>query len=130
MEIKQGDFGALALAFLGDSVIETKTRERLVLSKHEDTGILTEIAHNYTCANSQSERLEKILPYLNEEENDVYLRARNHKSKHPHSTSASQYKRSTGFEAIFGWLKVKNDEKRIDELFSIAYDELCKENQD
>ena len=124
MEIKQGDFGAIALAFLGDSVIETKVREILVLTHDENTGILTEIAHSYTCANSQSDRLNKILPILTEEENEVFLRARNHKSKHPHSTSAVRYKMATGFEAIFGWLKLKGDEKRIDELFRLAFDDL------
>ena len=122
--IKQGEFSAIALAFLGDSIIESKVRERLVQSSNENTGSLTEIAHKYTCAVSQSDRVEKILPHLTEEEERVFYRARNHKSKHPHSSSAMQYKRSTGFEAIFGWLKIKKDESRIDELFKIAYDDL------
>ena len=129
-DIQQGDFGALALAFLGDSVIESKVREVLVRSSREDTGALTETAHKYTCAVSQSERTEKLLLALKEEEESVFLRARNHKSKHPHSSTAAQYKRSTGFEAVFGWLKLKNDEDRIKELFEIVYDDLISDCED
>lgn len=119
------DYGPIALAYLGDSVLETKIREQLVLTGMHDTGDLTELSHKLSCANSQSERLEKIINILTEEEHNIFLHARNHKSKiHPKSTSAVNYKRSTGFEAIFGFLYLKKDMERLNVLFKSAYDDI------
>ena len=119
------DYGPLALAFVGDSVLETLIRKQLVLTGTHDTGTLTEISHTLSCANSQSERYENIKDYLNEVEQEVFLNARNHKSKaHPKSASAVDYKRSTGFEAIFGYLYLKQDTDRLNELFNLAYKDI------
>lgn len=116
------EYGALSLAFLGDSVLETLIRKRLVETGINDTGSLTEKAHSLSCAPSQSDRLENIIEYLTEEEKEIYLRARNHKVKvHPHSATAAQYRRATGLEAIFGLLYLNEAFDRINFLFNLIY---------
>jgi len=126
--IKMNDsskYGSLALAYLGDAVLETLIRERLVLSGVSNTGKLTETARGYVRAGAQSNRVEKLLSVMDEEEEAVYKRARNAKNEsHPKSSTAQEYHRATGFEAVFGWLYLAKKTDRLNELFNLCYPEL------
>jgi len=117
--------GAHALAYLGDSVLECIIRERLILKGYEKSGKLNNEALNYVTAVNQAKAFANIEPHLTEKEGDIFRRGKN--SSHlnvPKSASPKEYKIATGFEAIFGYLKLTKDENRIAELFSIAYPEL------
>jgi hypothetical protein len=62
---------------------------------------------------------------LTENEEAIVRRGRN--SSHlnvPKSASAIEYKSATGFEALFGYLYLKGENERINELFSHAYEDL------
>ena len=65
--------------------------------------------------------IEVILPHLTEEEEAVYKRGRNAKS---HTTaknaSIADYRRATGFEALIGYLYLKDEMDRIIELVKIG----------
>jgi ribonuclease-3 family protein len=120
-------YGSLALAYLGDAVLETLIRERLVLTGITDTGKLTEMARGFVRAGAQSNRVENLLSVLDEEEEAVYKRARNAKNEsHPKSSTAQEYHRATGFEAVFGWLYMARKNERLNELFNLCYPELNK----
>ncbi|MBR6916588.1 MAG: ribonuclease III [Clostridia bacterium] len=120
-----GDISSNDLAYLGDAVIELFTRRFLVTcgtdGKHH-----SESAIEFVCAAAQSDALSKVESLFTEEEADVYRRARNnyHTSNIPKSASALQYRRSTGFEAVFGYLYLKGDVPRAKELFEAAYGEI------
>ncbi len=107
----------VTLAFLGDSIYSLYVRERLVLELGGRSGDLQRVAAKVVSAQGQSEFLDKILPLFTEEEADVYRRAKNAK-KSSKSKSASQleYSRSTGFEAVLGYLYLTGREERIKEL--------------
>lgn len=113
------------LAYLGDAVTELFLREALIKSGIADTGKLTGEAQKLVCAGAQSERAEKIMPFLTEDELAVYVKSRNMKisAKPKHSTSA-EYHRATGFESVFGFLYLSGNTERAAELFRIAYPEL------
>lgn len=115
------DVSSNNLAYLGDALIELYVRTYLVCEKGLKTP--SEEAVKLVCAAAQSDALSRIEDILTEEETDVFKRARNnyHTSNIPKSASALQYRRSTGFEAVFGYLYVKGDKERLDELFKIAY---------
>jgi len=115
-DISSGD-----LAYLGDAVIELLVRRDIVnegRAKHP-----SDEAVKFVCAAAQSDALSKIEEHFTEEEADVYRRARNnyHTSNVPKSATALQYRRATGFEAVFGYLYLKGDAHRIETLFKIAY---------
>lgn len=112
---------AAQLAYLGDCVYELLVREYLV--KRGCTRPSVE-ALAYVTASAQSKALEKILPVLTEGEEDAYRRGRNcvHGNTPKHST-VSEYRRATGFEALFGYLYVKGANERIRELFVLAFTE-------
>lgn len=109
---------AAHLAYLGDCVYELLVREYLVKKGHPKPSVES-LA--YVTAGAQSNALEKLLPVLTEGEEDAYRRGRNcvHGGVPKHSTVA-EYRRATGFEALFGYLYAKGDMARIRELFALT----------
>lgn len=111
-----------SLAYLGDSVLEVIVRQYLLSTGVTDVGKLNSMALSYVRATAQSEAVERILPHLSEEETHVFKRGRNaHGIAIPKSASASQYRRATGLEALFGYLYINNQTERMKELFSIGF---------
>ncbi|MBO5110687.1 MAG: hypothetical protein J6D21_08215 [Clostridia bacterium] len=112
-----------ALAYLGDAVLEVKVREYLVTHRLTRSAALNRVALSFVTAQRQSEAVKVILPLLTEEETDVFKRGKNSHLTPPKSATLNEYKRATGFECLFGYLHLKNDIQRIDELFRAAYGE-------
>ena len=119
------NFSSADLAYLGDAVIEVMVREHLVKSPHSKDEHLSDKALDFVTASSQSEAFGRIENELTEEESDVYHRARNNfrTSNVPKSATPMQYRRATGFEALFGYLWLTGRKERLDELFGKAYGE-------
>ena len=68
-------------------------------------------------AAAQSAMMEVIEPMLTEEEHSVYRRGRNaHSPTMAKNATMSDYRRATGFEALMGYLYLKEDFDRITEL--------------
>ena len=107
----------VTLAFVGDAVYSLYVREKLVLSTDYGTGTLQKLTSAEVSAHGQSELLQKLLPLFTEEETDVFKRGRNaKKSTKSKNASVAEYNRSTGFEAVLGYLYLTGQYKRIDEL--------------
>ena len=110
----------LNLAFLGDAVYSLMVRKMLVENSGENAGKLHKQSVDYVSAAAQSEAMHKLLPYLTDEENGIFHRARN---AHPHHTPKNQqtgdYHYATALEAVFGWLYLNNNHERLQELFNI-----------
>ena len=64
--------------------------------------------------------MDKLIPLFTETEADVFRRGKNAK-KGTKSKSAShlEYNRSTGFEAVLGYLYLTGQEARITQLLSV-----------
>lgn len=108
----------VVLAFVGDAVFTLFVRERLALENQAHTGELNKRASELVSAHGQSEALEHILPKLTEEEEDIYRRGRNAKKPtKSKNASVAEYVRSTGFEALVGYLYLTGRRERIEELF-------------
>lgn len=113
-----------ALAFLGDAVYEQLVREMLVLRSNMPAHALHNKAVKYVCCEYQSNAVGKIFDRLTERERDVYKRGRNHDGLTPPKHSAVQdYRRATGLECIFGYLKLLENDERIKEIFSFIVEE-------
>ena len=108
----------VVLAFVGDAVYTLCVRQRLALSSGEKTGALNRRASEKVSAHGQSEALERILPRLTEEESEIFRRGRNAKTPtKSKNASVGEYVRSTGFEALIGYLYLTGQAQRIGELF-------------
>ena len=117
--------GGIVLAYIGDAVLEILIREKLVSCGMTDTGAMSTIAQKLICAPAQSERMEKLLPVLTEEENAVYRLGRNHHTNSkPKKATAAEYHRATCMEAVFGYLHFSGNPERIRELFDLAYGDI------
>ena len=117
--------GAHALAYLGDSVLESIIRKRLILLGYEKSSSLNKEALNYVTAKNQAVAFENIEAELNEKELEIFKRGRN--SSHlnvPKSASPKEYKTATGFEAVFGYLSLCENTERINLLFDLAFPTL------
>lgn len=111
----------LTLAFVGDGVFDLMVRERLVCNANAPVGTLNKQKVDIVCCKSQAEIMEKLLPELNEEELAIYKRGRNAHTAHtPKNATTSQYHSATGFEALWGYIYLKGDTDRLNELFEKA----------
>ena len=114
-----------SLAYLGDAAVEVLVRRRIITGaecRHGEHPSAVSLA--YVTAQAQSAAVERILPYLTEDETDIFKRGRNcvHSGVPKHATVA-EYRRATGLECVFGYLYLTGDGERADELFRLAYPE-------
>ena len=118
---------AVTLAFLGDAVYALYVRDKLVRSHTGKAGELQKTASKVLSAKGQSAVLESILPLLSVDEEEVYRRGRNaKKATKSKNADAVEYARSTGLEAVLGYLYLSGDEQRIAELLkNIGEENLC-----
>ena len=114
----------LGLAHIGDGVFELMVRSWLVLHGKATNKGLHKATVRYVAAPAQAERAERILPLLTEEERDVHRRGRN-TSPHtvPKAASREQYQAATALEALFGWLYLRGETDRLNELFDVMMEE-------
>ena len=111
-----------ALAYLGDSVLEIRVREKLVRLGISGSGGLNRASLAYVKASEQAAAMHRIIPMLSEEEAKVYKRGRNMSGGNvPKSATMSEYRAATGMEVLFGYLHLTGQSERIDELFKFAY---------
>jgi len=121
-EINQ--ISSLGLAHLGDAVYELMVRSWLCLHGKATNKGLHKAAITYVSAPAQAQRCQKILPILTEEEQDVFRRGRNsHTAAVPKGASVGEYHTATALEALFGWLYLKGETERLNELFSLMMEE-------
>lgn len=111
-----------ALAYLGDSVLEIRVREKLVRDGISGSGNLNRASLSYVKASEQAAAMHRIIPLLTEEESLIYKRGRNMSGGNvPKSATMAEYRSATGMEVLFGYLHLLERFDRIDELFLTAY---------
>ena len=115
------EVSSLALAYLGDSIYESYIREYLIKKGISHVNDLQVESLNYVSAKSQARILKDLMDknIFTEEDLSVIKRARNTKSKsHPKSCDIITYQHATSLEALFGYLKLRKNEERIEEIIS------------
>ena len=114
----------VALAFLGDTVYSLYVRERLATSGCGKVSQLQKVAAQVVSAKGQSAFLDKLIPLFTEEEAEIFRRGKNaKKGTKSKSASALEYNRSTGFEAVLGYLYLIGESERIKKLLSVSDEE-------
>lgn len=124
-EIDLREQSPIALAFVGDGVLEALVRARLVERTRLVPGRLHAAAVHFVCAKSQCAALERIEPMLTEAEQAVVRRGKNAtKATVAKHATPREYRASTGLEALFGWLYLQNRTERLEQLFDAVWDAL------
>ena len=110
-------YSPLTLAYIGDGVYELVIRTILVKKGNCPVNQLHKNASSLVKAGAQSKMMELLEPDLTEEELAVYKRGRNaHSPTMAKHATMADYRRATGFEALMGYLYLKEDYSRIVEL--------------
>ena len=108
----------LGLAYLGDAVYEVMVRSWLCLHGKLTPSRLHKAALAYVAAPRQAALMEKLRPILTEAETTVFKRGRNaSKASVAKHASPEEYRASTGFECLLGWLYLTGQMPRVEELF-------------
>ena len=111
---------SLALAHVGDAVYEILVRSYLACGGTQTAKNLHSRTVALVRASAQAEAVQRILPLLDEAEQEVFRHGRNAKPKTvPKSSSVAEYAYATALEALFGWLYLKQRYGRINELFGV-----------
>ena len=126
--IDLGTISMQTLAFIGDSVYNVYIRTYLASVSNVQTGKLHIKSIKYVSARGQAKTIDKLMDSLSEEETNIYKRGRN---TNIHTVSKNvdvvEYKKSTGFEALIGYLYITKNTKRLEEIVKFSIDYINKE---
>ena len=115
---------AIGLAHMGDAVYETLVRTWLCVPGKATGKELHRATIALVCAQKQAELVQRVLPQLTEEELAVYKRGRNaNVHAMPRSATPAQYHAATGLECLMGWLYLRGDKERAEQLFHAMMEE-------
>lgn len=115
---------ALGLAHCGDAVFELLVRTWLCSLGGSKVRNLHRETVSYVSAPAQAARMDRMLPLLTEEEQELYRRGRNaHVRMIPKNATHEQYSKATGLECLFGSLYLLGRQERVNELFVLTMEE-------
>ena len=116
-------YSPLTLAYIGDGIYDLIIRSLVVAKGNTRAGELHKRTSRMVKAKTQAEMIEHILPMLTEEEADIYRRGRNAKSPTmAKNATMADYRKATGFEALMGYLYLRDEFPRMVELIKAGID--------
>jgi ribonuclease-3 family protein len=117
---KPGELPPLVLAYIGDAVYELAVRGLLVSNGRVNLRLLHQATVGYVNAAAQAKAFRQLEGTLTEAESAVARRGRNTKSNHvPRHGDMLDYRLSTAFECLIGYLYLKGDRERLAEVLGI-----------
>ena len=110
-----------SLAFVGDAVYSLYIRSHFCLVSTARSRSLHKFSTEFVKASSQAKALDDIFDSLTIDEQAVAKRARNTKvNTMSKNAKMIEYKKSTAFEALLGYLYLCGEENRLNEVLSMA----------
>lgn len=110
----------LQLAYIGDAVWELHVRRTLLEAGAATMDDIHRGAVARVQAAEQAAVWHRIADRLTDEEQDIARRARNAKLNTPKGASAADYRYSTCFECVLGYLYWTGQRERLREVIQIA----------
>ena len=105
----------MQLAWIGDAVWELHQRLRLGPRPGKADALHKAVVAE-VCADAQAIALDRLLPILDAQEEDLVRRGRNSAGRGPRRADAAIYGKATGFETMVGWLFLNNPARLADLL--------------
>ena len=122
----------LVLAYIGDAVYELMVRTKILETGNAPVQKLHQMTVHHVCASAQAEGYHQIEAVLTEEESAIFRRGRNTHNNIPKNADPATYRAATDLEALFGYLYVKGDTPRLEQLFSMIWSdrsEVCNHTE-
>ena len=110
------------LAYVGDAYFELRVRVHLLEKGITKNAQLRKVSIKYVSAYAHQYIFENLKKYLTIDEMQYFLRGRNNA---PHgyrkNVDHTAYIVSTGHEAVIGYLFLKGDNERLDEIIKMIF---------
>ncbi|UXR35189.1 Mini-ribonuclease 3 [Staphylococcus simulans] len=109
----------LSLAYMGDAVLDQYVRTHIILKLCAKPNRLHQQAKRFVSAKSQAITLESLMQsdWFTEEELEIVRRGRNAKSHtKAKNTDIQTYRKSSGLEAVIGFLYLDHQSDRLESL--------------
>lgn len=117
----------LVLAYIGDAWFTLYVRTKLLWFEQNKVRVLHTHSAKMVSATMQAAAYRALESQLTEAELDFVRRGRNAKSTVPKSATVGDYRYSTGFEALLGYLLLSKQEERLAELCGQAFVIISRE---
>ena len=122
------ELNPILLALIGDGVFSLYVRLRLFTVSGQ-VRVVHSIAARMVSAVMQAKAMEKLAGSFTQEEEAVIRRGRNAKSMTPKSASVAEYHLATAMESLLGWLLLKNQEERLEDIMEQSFKIITGELQ-
>ena len=117
----------LVLAYVGDAYFTLYVRTTLLSYEQNKVRVLHTLDSKIVSATMQAIAYQSLESELTEQEMSIVKRGRNAKSTVPKSATVAQYRNSTGFEALLGYLYLGKNYERLSELVEKAFAVISRE---
>lgn len=114
------DISIATMAYIGDAVFELMVRTHVATARKRKLKDIHLDTVELVRAKSQAKLVKKIADELSEEEHNIVRRGRNIKTTPAKNAEMIDYRMSTGFEALLGYLYLRGEKKRLNYLFQKA----------
>ena len=121
--MRPDEYSGRTLAYLGDAVWSLIAREYLIRQGFTTGKQLQAKTIRLVSAKAQAKVYDTLHEegWFTEQEEEIFHRGRNDNAGSvPNHTDVLTYRRSTGFEAVIGWLRLAGNTARIEEVFERA----------
>ena len=109
------------LAYVGDAYYELYIRMYLLSLGITKPNELHKKTQKFVSSISHAKIVNELLDTFTEEEVDVYHRGRNYNYRHkPKNANINEYLKSSGFEAVIGYLYLTDKTERLEEIIKKA----------
>lgn len=117
----------LVLAYVGDAYFTLYVRTQLLSYEQNKVRVLHTFGSKIVSATMQAMAYKSIEGELTDQEKSIARRGRNAKSTVPKSATVGDYRTSTGFEALVGYLYLSNNAERLSEFVERAFAVITRE---
>lgn len=114
------EYNGTSLAYMGDAVMSMFVREKLLNDGYQKSKVLQKKSEAWVSAKAQAYFVEKLeeQAFFTTEERTIFMRGRNtHSQSKAKNADVITYRMSTGLEAVFGYLYLTKQMKRLQELW-------------
>lgn len=117
----------LVLAYVGDAYFSLYVRTQLLSYEQNKVRVLHTFGAKIVSATMQALAYKTLESELTEQEKSVARRGRNAKSTVPKSATVGEYRASTGFETLLGYLYLTKNNERLSEIVEKAFAVISRE---
>lgn len=117
----------LVLAYVGDACFTLFVRTALLNYEQNKVRVLHTYDAKIVSAKMQAAAYRELEGSLTETEIAIAKRGRNAKSNVPKSATVGEYRASTGFEALLGYLFLTENYDRLSEISGQAFASIARE---